>query len=81
MAKDKDLTLEERYADDILTDNTQFDNYKQCKNCAFRDKTAVRGVECGWKKGVCEIYQYPGWKPHEIMRNREVCEFHIKDKG
>lgn len=80
MAK-KDQTLAERYADDILTDNKSLDKYKQCKNCAFRDKTAVQGVECGWWKGSCDVFQYPAFKPDDVMRNREPCEFFIKDKG
>lgn len=80
MAK-KDQTMEERYSNDILTNNAALNPYKQCKNCAFRDKTAVQGVECGWKKGNCEIFRYPAFKPDDIMRNRDACEFHMKDKG
>lgn len=77
----KEKTLEERYAGDLLTDNTALDKYKQCKDCIFRDKTAVRGVECGWKKGNCAIFEHPGFKPDGVMRNREECEYYEKQKG
>lgn len=49
-------TLSERYADEVLTDNTALNHYSQCKGCIFRDKTTVSGEECGWQKAVCHIY-------------------------
>lgn len=49
-------TLSERYADEVLTDNTALNHYSQCKGCVFRDKTTVSGEECGWQKAVCHIY-------------------------
>lgn len=50
------LTLQERYADDILTDNASLNHFSQCKDCIFRDKRIVNGKECGWDKCVCRIY-------------------------
>lgn len=79
--KKEEKTLEERYADDVLTNNTALNKYEQCKNCAFRDKTAVQGEECGWYKGNCEIFPYPDFKPNDVMLNRELCEYKVKDKG
>ena len=38
-------TLSERYADEVLTDNTALNHYSQCKGCVFRDKTTVSGEE------------------------------------
>ena len=73
-------TLEERYAAEKLTDNAALDPYKQCKDCFFRDKTAVRGMECGWQKGNCKIYEYPHFKPNDVMRNRAECEYYEKQK-
>lgn len=49
-------TLEERYADEVLTDNTALNHYSQCKDCIFRDKRIVLGEECGYDKSVCHIY-------------------------
>lgn len=49
-------TLSERYADEILTDNTTLNHYFQCKDCIFRDKRFVGGEEFGYDKSVCHIY-------------------------
>lgn len=54
MAKKK--TLEERYADEVLSDNAALNHYSQCKDCVFRDKTIVNGEEYGWNKCFCRIY-------------------------
>ena len=79
MGKQKQ-TLEERYAADILTDNAALNQNSQCKDCFFRDKTTVNGEECGWKKGACKIYEYPNFKPDDVMRNRDECEYYEKQK-
>lgn len=49
-------TLEERLEGDILTDNAVLNHFSQCKDCIFRDKTVVNGVECGYDKCVCRIF-------------------------
>lgn len=72
----KELT--ERHADEVLTDNAALMPYQMCKTCIFRDKTTVQGNECGWKKGNCTIYEYPKFKPHDVMLNVE-CEYYEKD--
>lgn len=72
-------TLEERYGDEILTDNTALNHFKQCKDCLFRDRTSVQGKECGWDKGCCRIYPYPESKPHGVYKNIEPCEFYEKE--
>lgn len=77
----EEKTLEERYAGDTLTDNSALNKYKQCVDCAFRDKTSVQGKECGWYKGNCEIFQYPDFKPNDVMLNRDVCEYRVRYKG
>lgn len=51
---DEKPTLEERYADDILTNNEALNHFSQCKDCIFRDKTF--GNDCGYNKCVCRIY-------------------------
>lgn len=49
-------TLEERYGNEVLTDNASLNHFSQCKDCIFRDKTSVDGQECGWNKCFCHIY-------------------------
>lgn len=49
-------TLEERYADDVLTNNEVLNHFSQCKDCIFRDKNTVNGRECGYDKCICRIY-------------------------
>ena len=49
-------SLEERYADEVLTDNSALNHYSQCKNCVFRDKRMIGGEEYGYDKSVCRIY-------------------------
>ena len=77
MTEDKQ-TLEERLLNDILTDNSSLNQYAQCKDCFFRDKTIVNGTECGWKKGMCRIYEYPNDKPNGVACNRDECDFYEK---
>lgn len=71
-------TLDERYGDEVLTDNTTLNHFSTCKNCLFRDMTAVQGKECGWKKGCCEMYQYPASKPQGVYDNTEPCDYYEK---
>lgn len=71
-------TLEERYADEVLTDNTQFDKCRQCKDCIFRDDGTVYSSH--YQKGCCRIYPYPQFKPLEIVMNKAECEYYKKEK-
>lgn len=68
-----DNTLYERYKDEIMSDNSS--QYEQCKKCAFRDRTTVKGDECGWRKGHCDVYSL---KPNSVMQNKEPCDFYTK---
>lgn len=49
-------SFEERYWDEVLTDNAALNHFSQCKDCIFRDRTTVNNVECGWEKCFCRIY-------------------------
>lgn len=49
-------TLSERYANEVLTDNSALNHYSQCKGCVFRDKRVIDGEEHGWNKSVCRMY-------------------------
>jgi hypothetical protein len=75
MERDKNLTLEERYADDILTDNTQFENCKQCKACLFRDDGTIYSND--YRKCSCEMFPYPSMKPLGVINNKENCEYRV----
>lgn len=72
-------SIEDRYADEVLTDNTALDKYRQCKTCAFRDDGTVYSNH--YQKGCCQMYRYPNFKPSGVMLNTEFCEFYMKDKG
>lgn len=76
MAKEN-KTLEERYANEVLTDNAAFDKCKQCKDCVFRDDGTVYSNH--YQKGCCAIYPYPSFKPNGVMMNREKCEYYEKE--
>lgn len=56
---------------------------QQCKDCFFRDKTAVElnGVrkECGWSKDFCHMFEYPYSKPNEVMHNTGECDYYEKE--
>lgn len=77
MSEEKKMTLEERYADDTLTDNTALDKYRQCKDCALRDDGTVYSNH--YQKGSCAAYPYPGFKPSKVMLNTDKCEFYKKE--
>ena len=77
MDKEKQ-TFEERYANDILSNNTALNHYSQCKDCVFRDLTKVNGKECGYYKGNCDMFPYPQTKPKEVYNNTDMCEFYEK---
>lgn len=70
-------SLEERYADEVLSDNTQIEKYRQCKNCIFRDGGTVYSNH--YQKGCCRMYPYPQFKSYEVMMNQVQCEYYEKE--
>lgn len=67
-------TFEERYENEILTDNTAIEKCKQCKDCIFQsDGTAYSN---DYQKGSCAMYKYPTVKPLDVIRNTGQCEYH-----
>jgi hypothetical protein len=66
-------TLFERYKDDILTDNTALDKYRQCKNCVFRDDGTIYANH--YQKASCAMYPYPLFKPNEVAMYKETCRY------
>lgn len=67
MAKE---TLGERYGNEVLSDNTG--QYEQCKNCFFKDAD-------NYRKGVCDMYKAPSYKPSGIRKNTEECDYYQKE--
>ncbi len=70
---DEKKTLEERYADEVLTDNAALKECRQCKECVFRDDGTVYTNH--YQKGCCAIYPYPSFKPEGVMMDTEKCEY------
>lgn len=77
MAKEKP-TVTERYFDEVLTDNTALDKYRQCKDCIFRDDGTVYSNH--YQKGCCRMFPYPRFKPNEVMLNQANCEYYEQEK-
>ena len=73
--KGEKKSLEERYADEVLSDNSAVENCKQCKNCLFRDDGTVFSND--YRKSCCQMFPYPGFKPIGVINNAEPCEYHI----
>lgn len=70
MKKEK-KTLSERLANDILSDNSNIEYCKQCKNCIFRDNGDVWSNH--YTKCNCQMFKYPGLKPIEVINNEKIC--------
>lgn len=66
------MKLEDKWKDDILTDNTSLNKYQQCKGCKnigndmFSDR---------YDKGSCLKFPYPKSKSFKIMLNEKECPY------
>lgn len=69
----KRKTLQERWDEETLTDNTQFDTCKQCKLCIFQNDGTIWSNN--YNKCSCQKYPYPKFKPVEIIDNKEKCPY------
>lgn len=67
----KKKTLQERWDEEVLTDNTQFENCQQCKLCIFQDGGTVWSNH--YTKSSCMKYAYPKMKPTEVINNKSSC--------
>jgi len=72
----KEQSWVDLHDNEFFGDGKVKDGYEQCKDCEFRDRTTVQGVECGWFKCFCELYEAPEYKP--IGLNND-CEFYEKE--
>ena len=69
----EEKTLYERYKDDILSDNTQIEICKQCKDCKFNDDGTVWSNH--YTKSSCQKYPYPSMKPPKVIDNKADCPY------
>ena len=72
------MTIFERYGNEKLSDNTQNDYCKQCKNCAFWGNGDKFGNQ--YDKSCCDMFPYPANKPEEVIHNSGKCHFRL-DRG
>ncbi|WP_407399589.1 hypothetical protein [Treponema sp.] len=66
-------TLQEKWEDDGLSDNSSVIKCKQCKGCAFQNDGTVWSNS--FEKACCAMYPYPGSKPIAVMRNEDECPY------
>lgn len=66
------MSLDDRHADEILTDNSAENWFSQCKNCIYNNDGTIHGNK--YDKGYCVKYPYgtPG-KTHGIYTGEEKC--------
>ncbi|MBQ6713247.1 MAG: hypothetical protein IJN28_05635 [Selenomonadales bacterium] len=69
----KKKTLQERWDEEILTDNTQFEYCKQCKDCTFQSDGSVWSNH--YTKASCQKYRHPKFKPIEVIDNKGNCPY------
>lgn len=74
---DRKKTWVDVHEGEILSDNSQNEDCKQCKNCAYRSDGTVWSND--YRKCSCMAYPYPSRKPLNIMENKEECYFYEKD--
>lgn len=72
----KKKTLTERMLEETLSDNSNVENCKQCKDCIFKDDGTVWSNH--YTKTSCQIYKHPNFKPLAIMDNKQLCVFYNK---
>lgn len=68
-------TMEERYKDDILSDNTQIDYCVQCKDCIFWCNNDADYYSNAYDKACCDMYPFPEFKPDFVLNNTGECEY------
>lgn len=64
-------TLQERWDEETLSDNTHRKICEQCKDCTFRDDGTVWSND--FKKACCQKYPYPKVKPNDVINNKGDC--------
>ena len=70
-------SLEDRYGNEILTDNTKIPKYEQCKTCMFRQMKIEDSLIDDYRRGSCLIFDN---KPIQFYDGSAKCEFYEKEK-
>ena len=68
-------TFEERYKDEVLTDNTQIETCSQCLSC----KNWGNGDDPysnKHDKSCCDKYPFPQIKPSWVINNYGECDYY-----
>lgn len=68
---EKKKTLQERWNEEVLSDNSQIENCKQCKSCAYQNDGTVWSNH--YTKSSCQKFPYPDMKPIEVIDNEADC--------
>lgn len=71
--EEKKKALTERMLEETLSDNSQVEYCKQCKDCIFRDDGTIWSNR--YTKASCQIYKYPNSKPLGVINNKQICEY------
>lgn len=74
-------TLSERYADEILTDNTQIEYCNQCIDCINWQTYKIRGnngelFDNQYDRANCSKYPAPQVKPDWVINNYGECDYY-----
>ena len=67
--------ISETHADEMLSDNTQIQYCKQCKNC--ENWNGGDAFSNRFDKSSCKVYEYPDCKPVGVINNHEICRFRV----
>lgn len=73
-------TLENRYANEVLSDNTVIPKFEQCKNCIFRKITINGKTVDDYRRGSCMMYPSPKMKPLQLKDGSEQCDYYEQEK-
>lgn len=61
--------------DDDATDNALIDKYPGCEGCMY-----AAGGNRGYRKCECGKYEYPEYKPFDLLYGKGKCEYFQKDQ-
>jgi hypothetical protein len=75
--KMKEKTLQERWDEETLSDNTHIENCMQCKLCVFRDDGTLWSNH--YTKSCCQKYPYPKMKPLKVIDNNGTCPYRVSE--
>ena len=70
---EKIKTLEEKWEEEVLSDNTGVIHCKQCEGCEFQSDGTVWSNS--FQKGNCAMYPYPESKPIGVINNTGFCPY------